>query len=524
MRLAPFALIIPLVILAGCGGSGVASDAGVLSPAHLRPRGDRGIHRIRHVVVIMQENRSFDSYFGTFPGADGIPARHGHFTVCAPDPRTGTCQAPYHDPHQVNGGAQHNADSARADMDGGAMDGFVATAERPGGRACGGTAPICESSAPPDVMGYHDAREIPNYWRWAHDFVLQDHMFEPTASWSLPAHLFMVSGWSARCSRGGDPSSCVNDNELGGFKTSQITGRPGPDGTVAVPSRFRPVTRCLARHGIRRHPWGLDLRQPHMPDAMALCRHLAPAGVDGRLTEYGNYAWTDLTWLLHRQGVSWRYYIHGGQPPEPPWSSTPEIWNPLPSFTTVRRDDQVGNVKDVSHFLAAAEGGRLPGVAWVVPDEAHSEHAPATPAAGQRYVTRLVNAVMRGPDWDSTAILLTWDDWGGFYDHVPPPKVDQNGYGIRVPSMVISPYARHGYIDHQTLSFDAINKFIEDDFLDGQRLDPRTDGRPDPRPDVRENAPILGDLARDFDFRGSPRPPDPLPLDPAPGPASHPPA
>jgi phospholipase C len=248
-------------------------------------------------------------------------------------------------------------------------------------------------------------------------------------------------------------------------------------------------------------PWGLDLRQPHLPDALALCRHLAPPGADDRLTEYGNYAWTDLTWLLHRQGVSWRYYIHSGQPPEPPWSSTPEIWNPLPSFTTVQRDRQVGNVKDVAHFLAAARAGRLPQVSWVVPDEAHSEHAPATPAAGQRYVTKLVDTVMRGPDWDSTAIFLTWDDWGGFYDHVSPPQVDQNGYGIRVPSMVISPYARRGYIDHQ-------------------RLDPRTDGRPDPRPDVRENAKVLGDLAADFDFRRRPRPPDPLPLNPAPGPAS----
>jgi phospholipase C len=149
-----------------------------------------------------------------------------------------------------------------------------------------------------------------------------------------------------------------------------------------------------------------------------------------------------------------------------------------------------------------------------------SEHAPATPADGQRYVTRLIDTVMRGPDWDSTAIFLTWDDWGGFYDHVPPPRVDQNGYGIRVPAMVISPYAKRGHGDHQTLSFDAINKFIEDDFLGGQRLDPRTDGRPDPRPDVRENEPILGDLAADFNFKRPPRPPDPLPLNPAPGPAS----
>jgi phospholipase C len=256
-----------------------------------------------------------------------------------------------------------------------------------------------------------------------------------------------------------------------------------------------------------------------MEDALALCRHLAPPGARGRLTQYGNYAWTDLTWLLHRHDVSWGYYIHGGLPPER-MAKTPEIWNPLPSFTTVRQDGQVGNVKDVSAFLAAAGDGHLPAVSWVVPDEVHSEHAPATPADGQRYVTRLIDTVMRGPDWNSTAIFLAWDDWGGFYDHVVPPQVDGGGYGIRVPSLVISPYAKRGYIDHQTLSFDAINKFIEDDYLGGQRIDPRTDGRPDPRPDVRENAPILGNLTRDFDFTRPPRPPDPLPLHPPPGPAS----
>ena len=235
MRLRLVASVVPLVLLAGCAGSGVA-PSGVVNRTSLRARG-RGIHRIRHVVVIMQENRSFDSYFGTFPGANGLPTKNGHFSVCVPNPRTAGCDFPYHDPSQVNGGAQHNGDSARADMNDGAMNGFIATAEHPGGRACGDTARICASASPPDVMGYHDAREIPNYWRWAHNFVLQDHMFEPSASWSLPAHLFLVSGWSARCTRGGDPSSCVNDNELGGFKTSQITGRRG------VGSRFPTIPR-----------------------------------------------------------------------------------------------------------------------------------------------------------------------------------------------------------------------------------------------------------------------------------------
>ncbi len=141
-------------------------------------------------------------------------------------------------------------------------------------------------------------------------------------------------------------------------------------------------------------------------------------------------------------------------------------------------------------------------------------------SAGQAYVTSLINAAMQGPDWNSTAIFLAWDDWGGFYDHVVPPYVDENGYGLRVPGLVISPYAREGFIDHQTLSFDAYLKFIEDDFLNGQRLDPQTDGRPDPRPSVRENAAQLGDLVNDFDFTQPPRPPLILPINPQPGPAS----
>jgi len=121
---------------------------------------------------------------------------------------------------------------------------------------------------------------------------------------------------------------------------------------------------------------------------------------------------------------------------------------------------------------------------------------------------------MRSPVWSSTAIFLSWDDWGGFYDHVPPPTVDQNGYGLRVPAIVISPYARKSYIDHQILSQDAYTKFIEDDFLNGQRLDPKTVGRPDPRPDVRENATILGNLANDFNFNQPPRKPLLLPTHP----------
>jgi phospholipase C len=226
-----------------------------------------------------------------------------------------------------------------------------------------------------------------------------------------------------------------------------------------------------------------------------------------------------LTYLLRKYGVSWGYYVYKGTEPDcdndaamscapvGQNAKTPGIWNPLPYFSDVQQDDQLGNIKSLSDFFGEARAGNLPAVSWVVPNGRVSEHPPGLISAGETYVTGLINAIMQSPDWSSTAIFLAWDDWGGFYDHVMPPHVDDQGYGLRVPGLVISPYARQGYIDHQTLSFDAYLKFIEDDFLGGQRLDPRTDGRPDPRPDVREDAPQLGDLSADFDFAQQPRPP-----------------
>ena len=419
-----------------------------------------GIHKIKHVVVIMQENRSFDSYFGTYPGADGLPRlANGQFAVCVHDPNSGACVAPYHDTNDVNGGGPHGAANAVADINAGKMNGFIAQAEA-GKKGCvNPNNPIC-SSGSDDVMGYHDWREIPNYWAYAGHFVLQDHMFEPNASWSLPEHLFMVSGWSATCPNTADPESCHS-----------------------------------------------DINQPGLPTA----------------AKPQPYAWTDLTYLLHAHGVSWGYYLDQGFQPDCADDAAfctaavqkvgvPGIWNPLPGFTDVHADGQLQNVQDIAGFITAAKTGTLPAVSWVVPNSRDSEHPPALVSTGQAYVTNLVNTVMAGPDWSSTAIFLSWDDWGGFYDHVVPPTVDANGYGLRVPGIVISPYARQGFIDHQTLSFDAYLKFIEDDFLGGARIDPATDGRPDSRPDVRENAPILGDLTADFDFNQAPRAPLTLPV------------
>ena len=157
-----------------------------------------GIHKIRHIVIIMQENRSFDHYFGTFPGADGIPMKDGVPTVCVPQP-PGPCVRPYRDSLDRNRGGAHNFGAAKNDINGGKMDGFLTSTR--GGRKCVGVDdPTCVKRAGKgDVMGYHDDHDIPNYWAYARDNVLQDRMFENIASWSLPQHLFMVSEWSASC-------------------------------------------------------------------------------------------------------------------------------------------------------------------------------------------------------------------------------------------------------------------------------------------------------------------------------------
>ena len=413
----------------------------------------------------MQENRSFDNYFGTYPGADGIPGLAGNpgTVPCLPQTNSSDpCVKPFHDRYDVNRGGPYFYGDLADDADGGAMDGFV-KAQQAYLADCG-----CGQSVPPnDVMGYHTRKDIPNYWKYADNFVLQDHMFSSVASWSLVSHLFLTSAWSAKCTTHNVPTSCTN-------APASPDNPPGWNG-----NKIKPI-----------------------------------------------YAWTDLTYLLHKDHVSWGYYLFNGT--EPACESnmtlkcTPSsngqkslsIWYPIKWFDTVKQDGQTKNVKSVKNFFSAAQKGTLPSVSWIVPNEPVSEHPPYPVSAGQTYVTGLINTIMESPDWKSTAIFLTWDDWGGFYDHVIPPQVDQNGYGARAPALMISPYAKKGYIDHQTLSFDAYLKFIEDDFLGGQALDPTTDGRPDPRPDTRETESVLGNLAKEFNFNQKPRKALILPVNP----------
>jgi phospholipase C len=286
--------------------------------------------KIKHIVIIMQENRSFDHYFGTFPGADGIPMQNGVPTVCIPNPPSQQCVKPYHNPKDINNGAAHTLQAAITAIDGGKMDGFLSVFKKSKRNCSDPNAPECVNidTEIPDVMGWHDAREIPNYWAYAQNFVLQDHMFEPTKSWSLPDHLFMVSGWSAKCNSAQDPMSCVSD------LITQINGSLTPD-------------------------------NPEI------------------------FAWTDLTYLLYKNNVSWAYYLTEGFNPdcadgemtckqEALKLNVPGIWNPLPYFTTVHEDNQLGNIQTTDNFRAALKNGTLPAVSWITPSGKISEHPPSS--------------------------------------------------------------------------------------------------------------------------------------------------
>jgi len=350
-----------------------------------------GLEKIDHFVFIIQENRSFDHYFGTYPGADGIP------------PGTslpgflGKAVASYHDTSLTNRGGPHGWDAAIADIDGGRMDGFV--------HQSWGSIPLSPPINPAagnadDVMGYHDYHEIPNYWDYAGLYVLQDHMYESVASYSLPSHLYVLAGQS------------------GGY----------------VGGLFVPVPRT--------------------------------------------YSFPEVTQLLKNTNIDWKYYVREGREGDTDndalvgmssnETQAPKVYtnkNPLPAFPVVRDDpSQWDRLVPTEQLYVDAKAGKLPQVSWVIPSDDVSEHPPSNVADGMAYVTGVVNAVMASPDWDHTAIFIAWDDWGGFYDHVMPPKVDQYGLGLRVPGLIVSPYAKRGYIDHREASFESWLKLVEERF------------------------------------------------------------
>ena len=455
-------------------------------PAHRAPEDDGapidpkiGVDNINHLVFIVMENRSFDHYFGTYPGADGIPMSNGTPTVCQPT-ANGGCARPYHDMNFIDQGGPHGHKASVTSFDNGKMDGFITALDSYGnGCRLHPTTPPCPQATPgpqgqPDIMGYKTRREIPNYWGYADHYTLFDHMFAPVDSWTLPSHLYLISGWSAWCPDLTDAMSC----------RSEVVFHPAS----AFDNQWTGAT------------WRADMAN----------KYPRP------------YIWSPITWLLYKAGVSWGYFVGEGSCIKPPCGGltgpkTADVQNPLPGFLATEATGQFANIRPNNDFLAMAAQGNLPSVSWIVPVKDAGDHPPDDISKGQAYVTKLINSVMNGPrdQWLHTAIFVTWDDWGGFYDHVKPPRVDANGYGFRVPAFLVSPWARQGHIDHSTLSFDSFLQIVEDRFLGGQRLDPLTDGWPDARPTIREELMKQHSLDGAFDFHGAPR--APLVLPPFPG-------
>jgi phospholipase C len=321
---------------------------------------------IKHIIVMVQENHTFDNYFGTYPGVNGLSNASamptsvgGNSTV---KPYLVTSQA-------LTKNLNNSWTSAHEAYDNGKMDGFITAQD--GSNV---------------TMGYYDYHLIPYYWDYASQFVLMDNFFTSVMGPSLPNHIYLVAGQSG---------GLDIDSRFGAFNFASSDVN---DSTFYFPSIVNE---------------------------------------------------------LQADNVSWRYYagFHGGL----------NNWNPLPAFASVEKNETLfKNVVETSEFISDVKSNDLPSVSWVMPESDQvSEEPPANVTLGEETVVSEINAVMSSPYWNSTAIFLTWDDWGGYYDHVPPPQVDGYGYGFRVPCIIISPYAKQGYVDNTLSDFTSTLKFIE---------------------------------------------------------------
>jgi phospholipase C len=315
-------------------------------PAPSTPAQEPG--RIDHVLFLVQENHSFDNYFGSFPGADGPD----------PDARVEGV-APFHLPAARSANMPHSWGAAHAAVNEGRMDRFVTAARSR------------------DTMGYYDGRDLPNYWAYARHFTLADRFFSSTLGPSLPNHLAIVAA------------------QTGG------------------------VTRN----------WGSGFDFPTLPEALSAA------------------------------GVSWKYY---GGSRETSWVLPLE---PLGGFRSFQSTPALASRVVVNTDLFRdLRDGSLPSVAWIVPNIWESEHPPMDVQIGMWYVTTVVNALAKSPYWANTLLVLTWDEYGGFYDHVPPPVDGEERYGMRVPAILLGPSVRPGRVDHTVYDFSSVLRLIEDRF------------------------------------------------------------
>ena len=334
---------------------------------------------IRHFITLMQENHTFDNYFGTYPGVDGIPKN-----ACVPlDPARGRqpCMKPFHIGSNSieQRDLDHSAATYRLQYANGRLDGFVSALQRRNqdGRL---------------ALGYRDARDLPFYWNLADEYVLYDRFFSSAGAGSFLNHIYWVAA------------------------------SPGAGYDRVPPNGFGNLPTIFDR-----------LQQAH---------------------------------------VSWKFYVQNYEPrlnyrtmnQFPGNRASQVIWVPILNFARYLRDPGfMRHVVGLDQYYKDLEAGKLPEVSFIAPS-GPSEHPPSSLASGQAFVRSLINALMRSSNWKSSAFMLAYDDWGGWYDHVKPPQVDAFGLGFRVPALLVSPYARQGYVDSTTLDFTSMLRFIEDNW------------------------------------------------------------
>jgi phospholipase C len=340
---------------------------------------------IKHIVYIVKENRSFDSYFGQFPGADGATkgmVSNGNIIPLAP-----LSDQTVHD-------LGHDWWSALEVDSDGKMDLFDLN---------------YQGNVQGDYLAYSQfsQKDIPNYWAYAQSFELADKVFSSTDGPSLPSHLYAIAAQAGNIIS--TPQGHKQSNSWGCDNTKNLQVQfLQSDGTIT----------------------------------------LGPPCVD--METLGD--------ILDAAGIDWKYYAVPAGIPGYQWN----VYNNVPHIRY--GPDWATHIEDETNFENDALNGKLPPVSWLVARNGQTEHPPSSECNGENWTVQKINAIMNGPDWSSTAIFLTWDDFGGFYDHVQPPKLDRFGLGPRVPFIIISPYAKGKTVDHTQYEFSSVLRFIEDTF------------------------------------------------------------
>jgi len=403
------AALIAALGLTSCANGSSNATAGSTLPSWLSPATGSGSggssDYISHVVVVIQENRSFDDLFATFPGADG--ATEGLEKLSSGDQYVALQEVDLASPCDWG----HSRQAYLKDWDKGKMDAFNLES---GGVKCPGP----NGTA---VYQYVNPSEIGPYWSLAQQYVLADQMFQTQGSGSFTAHQDLIAG-----------GTIINQSQtesLVDFPSESPWGCDAPAGTVT------------------------SLLVSNPPKALKRENHKGP---------FPCLSYETMRDLLDANSVSWTYY----SPPEP--RGTGALWNAFDAIDAVREGPEwQTNIRNSTKFFSDVQNNNLANVSWIVPDGNNSDHPGNKKDYGPSWVASIVNAIGESNYWNSTAIVIVWDDWGGFYDNVPPPFQDQwGGLGFRIPMIVVSPYAREstsgpGFVEHDQYEFGSILKFIE---------------------------------------------------------------